>query len=58
MSRTQRLDSRHLSAIQEIARQEGRTPRNVLDLLLDRGLAARALGQWPTQLRQHHESNK
>jgi hypothetical protein len=59
MSRTQRLDARHLTAIQEIAHQEGRTPRNVLDLLLDRGLASRALGNWPTPItRQHHQNNK
>ena len=48
MSVTRRIDDRQWSAIEQISKVEGRPPANVLSLLIDRGLAARALGQWPT----------
>jgi hypothetical protein len=47
-----RIGERHWSAITEIAALEGREPRNVLELVIDRGLAARALGDWPTPLKE------
>lgn len=53
-----RIGHRHWSAITEIARQEGREPRNVLDLVIDRGLAARTLGNWPTNVTQYHSGGK
>lgn len=37
-----RIGERQWSVISDIARQEGREPKNVLDLVIDRGLAARA----------------
>ncbi len=52
-----RIDERRWSAIKEIALQEGREPRNVLDLILDRGLSARARGHWPTPV-HHARANK
>lgn len=47
-----RIDTRHWSIISRIAHEEGRDLRNVLDLVLDRGLAARAAGQWPTPIQR------
>ena len=45
-----RIGERHWSMITQIANEEGRPARNVLDLVLDRGLAARAEGRWPTPI--------
>ena len=54
-----RIVPRQWETIQSIARTEGRDPKNVLDLVIDRGLAARSLGQWPTPVRQRDgNSNK
>ena len=45
-----RIDQRRWDAIADIARKEGRDPRNALDLIIDAGLAARAIGNWPTMV--------
>ena len=58
MTKLRRITARHDELIQQIAREEGREPRNVVDLLIDRGLAARALGSWPTPVRQRHQNSK
>ena len=58
MSVNRRIDDRQWSAIEQISKAEGRPPGNVLTLLIDRGLAARALGSWPTPVRQHHQNSK
>ena len=47
-----RIGERHWSMITQIANEEGRPARNVLDLILDRGLAARAEGRWPTPIQR------
>lgn len=47
-----RIAGRHWNLITRIASEEGRDARNVLDLVLDRGLAARAAGQWPTPIQR------
>jgi hypothetical protein len=51
-STLRRIHPRQWTVIQDIARTEGRDPKNVLDLLIDRGLAARSLGNWPTPVRE------
>jgi hypothetical protein len=53
-----RIGERHWSMITKIAHEEGREPRNVLDLVLDRGLAARAAGQWPTPIQRPQTESK
>ncbi len=53
-----RIGERQWSVIIDIARQEGREPKNVLDLVIDRGLAARAQGNWPTSVTHHRGANK
>ena len=53
-----RIDERHWSLITQIANEEGRPARNVLDLVLDRGLAARAAGQWPTPIQRPQTESK
>jgi hypothetical protein len=58
MTKLRRITMRHEQLIQQIAREEGREPRNVVDLLLDRGLAARSLGDWPTIPREHQHRAK
>ena len=53
-----RIGERHWSMITQIANEEGRPARNVLDLVLDRGLAARAAGHWPTPIPPHRTESK
>ena len=53
-----RIGARHWSIISRIANEEGRDPRNVLDLVLDRGLAARAEGRWPTPIPRPQTESK
>jgi hypothetical protein len=48
-----RIAGRHWNLITRIASEEGREARNVLDLVLDRGLAARVEGRWPTPIPPH-----
>ena len=52
-----RIHPRQWTIIQEIARNEQRDPKNVLDLLIDRGLASRSMGNWPTPVREHRSNN-
>ena len=53
-----RIAGRHWSIITKIADEEGREARNVLDLVLDRGLAARAEGRWPTPVQRPQSESK
>ena len=53
-----RIDARHWSIISQIANEEGREVRNVLDLVLDRGLAARAEGRWPPPIPRPQTESK
>ena len=53
-----RIGARHWSIITKIADEEGREARNVLDLVLDRGLAARAEGRWPTPIPRPQSESK
>jgi hypothetical protein len=46
-----RIEGQSWRSIEEIARKEGREPRNVLDNVIRAGLTARAMGVWPTPVR-------
>jgi hypothetical protein len=52
MTVVKRITARQRSAIEEIARREARDPKNVLDLIIDRGLYAHSQGNWPTSVQQ------